>query len=201
MLTPKRSLIFILFVLISAISSGQTKPAVTDYLNIKGPLTVSQKSYLLSWTSHPAPNYYKQEYLVSGDNAEKFKSMVMVEVLTGTATPKSLLTAKMQELKTLKQTNPIVNYEVISNAKTGEYILDFLISANGADGQPVILERNVYRYMKLSPQAGKGVVLLAVSVRAYDNEIDTYLTGLKNTRNTLISEIAAFKLPAITLKK
>jgi hypothetical protein len=200
MLTPKRSFILLLFIFISAISSGQTS-TVKEYLGIKGPLSFSKKNFNLSWTSHPSATYYKQEYVETGVDPEKYKQMLMVEVLTGTATPKELVSGKMQELKTLKATNPLVNYDVISNAKTGEYILDFLISANSPNGTPIILERNVYRYMKLPVSAGGGVVLFAVSHRAYDKEIDTFLAGLKNTRNKLMTEVAAFKLPPVVIKK
>jgi hypothetical protein len=200
MLTPKKSVIFLLFIFISAMSSGQTSTA-HEYMGVKGPLTFSKKTFFLSWTAHPSLAYYKQEYLERGVNADKYKTMVMLEALTGTSTPKDLLDAKVQELKIMKQTNPMVSYEMVANAKTGEYMLDFMLTANKADGSIAILERNVYRYMKLPDAVGTGVLLFAVSQRAYDKEVTKFLAGLKTTRKLLMTEVANFTIPAITLEK
>ena len=67
----------------------------------------------------------------------------------------------------MKATNPLVNYEMFQ--KNGEYLLDFLLSANAADGKTVdIVERNVYRYKTFTDKSGKkGILLFAVSVRSY----------------------------------
>jgi hypothetical protein len=37
------------------------------------------ESYRLSWSSHPRPHYYKQEYLPSGQTSERFERMILIE--------------------------------------------------------------------------------------------------------------------------
>src|SRR6185295_11081977 len=117
--------------------------ATTDYLNVPGPIAFDQKSYNLSWTSHPADNFYKQEYLTKGDNADRFISMVLLDVITGDVNIRDIVASKVAELKKLKETNPVINYETLDNPKTGQYMIDFLISENAPNGDPGIVERNV----------------------------------------------------------
>ncbi|MFB6456712.1 hypothetical protein ACE38W_15680 [Chitinophaga sp. Hz27] len=171
-----------------------------DYLHIPGPVKMQNASYNLVWSSHPAENYYKQEYLTQGDHVEKFKKMVSIDVLTGTATPRDLAAAKVEELKKLKVSNPIVNYEVYE--KDGEILLDFLLSANTPDGKKVsILERNVYRYIALKNNSKPGVLLLSVAERAYDDNIEQYLKSLKGNRNALLEAVGNYPIPAVSLDK
>ncbi|MEO6637530.1 MAG: hypothetical protein ABIN25_04595, partial [Ginsengibacter sp.] len=88
----------------------------------------------------------------------------------------------------------------ISNPKTGEYLIDFLLSANGADGSMNIVERNVYRYKSFTDKAGKaGVQLFGVSTRSYGADIDKFFAALKANRKDLINKVAQFKLPEIKI--
>lgn len=173
---------------------------VTDYLNVPGPVKLLDKTYNLAWSAHPSDNYFKQEYIPAGENPEKFNKMVMVEVLTGNALPAQLAAAKIEELKKLKATNPVVNYQVYEKDK--EVLLDFLVSANSADGKTIlVLERNVYRYIQYKDKSGKtGVILFAGAERAYQNDVESYLTSLKGKRNELLSAVGSYPLPAITIK-
>ena len=70
-------------VILSAASYGQTNKTMKDYLSMPGPIVFDKKSYNLTWSSHPSATYYKHEYITAGDNVDKFKSMIMVDVLTG----------------------------------------------------------------------------------------------------------------------
>ncbi|MGY0036080.1 hypothetical protein [Pedobacter sp. NJ-S-72] len=70
---------------------GQTGQTFRDYLNLSGPLVFDHASYHLSWTSHPADNFYKQEYIAKGDHVEKFKTMILVDVITEKQEWKTLL--------------------------------------------------------------------------------------------------------------
>jgi len=187
--------------LISLASYGQNSKPVTDYLNIPGPVTFNKEVFKLTWSSHPSATYYKQEYIGAKDNAEQFKKMVMIELLAGDARAADLAKAKMDELKQLKATNPLVNYEAFQ--KNGEVMIDFLLSENSADGKKVnIIERNVYRYRQVTDKNGqKGVMLFAVSERAYGNDVDAFLTSLKKTKTVLVNAVAAFAIPQITLRK
>jgi hypothetical protein len=187
--------------LMSIITYAQTSKTVTEYLNVPGPIILNKESFKLAWSSHPASNYYKQEYIRPNDKIEKFKKMVMVEVLSGEAKAADLAKAKISELQQLKQTNPLVNHEVFQ--KNGEIIIDFLLSENSPDGKNVnIIERNVYRYKEITDKNGtKGVMLFGVSERGYGNEVDAFLSSLKKNKATLTNAVAAFVMPEVTIKK
>ena len=193
--------ITIITVFVSALSFAQTGKAVMDHLGVPGPIVINNNTYNLTWSSHPSAIYYKQEYFVAKDKAEMFKKMVLVEVLMGDAKPASVAESKIAELKQLKKTNPIVNYEVFQ--KNGEVLLDFLVSENPVDGKKInILERNVYRYKAITDKNGqKGVMLFGVSERSYGNNADAFLSSLKKNKSVLVNAVAAFNLPEISLKK
>jgi hypothetical protein len=180
---------------------GQTaKPK--EYLGVAGPVTIGNIAYLFAWSSHPSDAYYKQEYLAKGDQLPGYKKMVMVEVLTGNPSLKQIVAEKINELKEMKASNPLINYETFE--KNGEIMLDFLLSENTADGKSIaILERNVYRYKSVVEKNGKKCLLLfAVSERAYgNNDAMKYLTGLKAKRSELVNQVAGFKMPVITISK
>ena len=119
-------------------------------------------------------------------------------MLAGDSKPADLVNAKIAELKILKETNPVVNYETFQ--KNGEYMLDFLISENASDGKINILERNVYRYKSGVDKTGKKYVMLfGVSERSYGSESDSFLNALKKTRSVLTNAVATFLIPKITL--
>lgn len=173
-----------------------------DYLSVPGPLIFDNASFNLTWSSHPTATFYKQEYIVKGDVVERFKKMVLIDVVSANNDIKEVVGAKLTELKTMKATNPIVNYQVFDNAKIGEYMIDFILSQNAADGSIEILERNVYRYKTVRDKAGnKAILLFGVSTRAYGNEATTFLKNLKAIKTDLVNKVAAFKLPEITIKK
>jgi len=190
-------------VVLFAVSSGfallaQPDKPVKEYLGVTGPVVFDTKSYNLNWSSHPADNYYKQEYLVKGENADKFKSMMMMEVLIGNNNLKDIVAAKIAELKKIKETNPVAQYESFNNTSTGEYMIDFLLTANDANGEISVMERNVYRYKTITDKAGKKAILLfAMSTRSYGREVDGFLASLKTTKSDLVNKVAKFNIPAI----
>jgi len=196
-----KSLITILGLFIISISNGQNNKAIMEYLNIPGPLTLNKTTFNLAWSSHPSASYYKQEYISSKDNLAKYSKMILVEVLISDAKPADLAKAKMDELKQLKVTNPIINYEIFQ--KNGEIILDFLISENSQDGKQVnIIERNVYRYKSTTVKNGqKAVMLFGASERAYGNGVDAFLSSLKKTKSALLNSVAGFSIPLISIKE
>ena len=179
--------------------SQSTKPV--NYLNVSGPIVFNSSSYDFVWSSHPSPTYYKHEYLKKGETVQKFNTMVMVELLTGTTTPKDLVANKVAELKTMQSTNPYVQFETFFNKDSNEYILDFLVTANSADNKEItIAERNVYRYKVYSENGKKGVLLFAVSTRSYGDNVTKFLQSLKGSRMDLVNKVKAFTVPAIVIK-
>lgn len=195
------ALLLVTILLMSFNSFSQTNKPASDYLTVQGPIVFKQKAFYLNWSSHPSANIYKQEYLKKGEDANKFKMMLMIDVIAGETNLKNAVSAKIAELKKMKESNPMVNYEIIQNPKTGEYLLDFLLTANAADGTTSVVERNVYRYKTFTGKAGiKGVMLFAVSSRAYAKEVDGFFIELKANRKDLINEVAQFKMPEISIK-
>jgi len=186
--------------LLTTVAFGQTtKP--TEYLGVAGQISFDKTSYNLAWTSHPTDNYYKQEYLAKGDTIEKFKKLILLEIITGKTKLKDVVATKIAELKKMKASNPVVNYETFE--KDGEVMLDFLVSENTPDGKYLsIVERNVYRYKSVVDKNGqKGVLLFGVSERAYGDDIDKFFPNLKAHRFDLINLVGAFDLPEITVVK
>ena len=127
--------------------------------------------------------------------------MLMIDVIVGETNLKNIVSLKVAELKQMKAGNPMVNYEIIQNPKTGEYLLDFLLTANAADGTTSIVERNVYRYKTFTDKTGnKGVLLFAVSSRVYAVAVNSFFVALKTNRKVLLNEVAQFKMPEISIK-
>lgn len=198
---PKQLLlVFFASFILATFSQAQTK-AVKDYLNVPGPVSFNGLSYYLAWTSHPAASFYKQEYVTAGDNVERFTNMILLDVRTDFTNCKDLVAAKVAELKKMKAANPLVNYESFEN--NGEYMLDFLLSANTPDGKSVsVVERNVYRYKNITDKSGrKAVLLFGFSTRAYGAGVAKFLTELKSKRTVLTNQVAKFTLPQIALAK
>lgn len=186
--------------LLTAFSFGQTNEPI-EYLGVAKQIKFGNDTVNLTWTSHPADNYYKQEYLAKNDTIEKFKRLVLLEALTGAIKIKDIVAAKVSELKKMKASNPVVNYETFE--KDGEFMLDFLISENTPDGKYLsIVERNVYRYKSVIDKNGqKCLLLFGVSERAYGDDIDKFFLNLKEHRLDLINSVGAFELPEITIAK
>ena len=201
MISTTKVITTVLSFLIAIGSYGQPNKAITEYLSVPGPIILTKESFNLAWSSHPSAAYYKQEYLGLKDKIDRFKKMVMIEVLLGEARAADLAKAKIAELKQLKETNPLVNHEIFQ--KNGEIIIDFLLSENSRDGKSInIIERNVYRYKDITDKNGKkGVMLFGVSERGYGNDVDVFLASLKKNKAALTNAVAAFVLPELTIKK
>ena len=198
--SKKKVITVLLGLLLTTFSFGQTtKP--TEYLGVTGQISFDKTSYNLAWTSHPTDNYYKQEYLAKGDTIEKFKKLILLEVLNGKTKLRNVVATKITELKKMKASNPVVNYETFD--KDGEIMLDFLVSQNTPDGKYLsIVERNVYRYKSVVDRNGqKCVLLFGVSEKAYGDDIDKFFPNLKAHRFDLINLVGAFEIPEITIAK
>lgn len=192
--------IFLILYMIFIYSMDSFGQAAKDYLSVAGPITFDAKSYQLAWSAHPNDTYYKQEYIVKGDKLDRFKSMLLLEVAITDTKVKDVVAGKIAELKAMKASNPMVNYEMFE--KNGEYIVDFLLSANTANGNLDVLERNVYRYKAYTGKNGeKGLILFAVSSRSYGKDADKFLQDLKANKSKLVNAVAQFTIPSVSLKK
>lgn len=180
---------------------GQNNKPAVNYLGIPGPIVFQKKSYQLTWASHPDASLYKQEYLVAGDGFPNYKSMITIDFVIAAASVDDAVRTKLRELEQLKKTLD-VNYQVIANAATGEKIIDCLLGQTATDDAKSIFEHDVYRFKAVTAKSGqKGVLLYALSNRAYGSDIKPFLTRLKTERKTIIAEAAKAPTPEITIKK
>jgi hypothetical protein len=199
MTSAKNSLCLFIAILFTVMTNAQTNTAPVDRLGIKGPINFNNSVYNLSWSSHPSATYYKQEYLPKGEDANKFKSMVMVEAVTGSIVLKNVVDAKITELKSLGATNHFISYEKFYNDEKNEYLLDFVITQNSPDNKSALIaERNVYRYKKLA--SNNGIMLFAISTRSYGADTKAFLAAVKSDRKTLVDKMRAFSLPSVNVQ-
>ncbi|MEO5684904.1 MAG: hypothetical protein ABIQ88_19835 [Chitinophagaceae bacterium] len=189
------TLVVLTIISLASFTPRGNQQKVKEYFSIPGPVEYNKTMYQLSWSAHPAANYYKQEYIPAGEKSESFNQMIMVELVLGDIAAKDAVKAKIAELEQRKKTDPLANYQVIENKATGEYLLDFIMS------QGPVAEWNMYRYMKLKDASGKkGIQLFAYSKRAYGAATNNFLKTLKTTRTPQINAFAAYAIPAIKLK-
>ena len=191
----KRLVLFLMF--IAQFVMAQNK--VEDYLHLGSKYRFDNKDYELVWSSHPASNFYKQEYILPNENVEKYTGFcfLLFSKLLGDLDPKDVLSSLANSLENSKKQNPVINYKVYE--KNNEYMIDFIMSENSQDGKEVlILERNVYRYFRINTPKRKGILLFGVSDRAYTKkEMDNMFSVLKNNKLELVNKVAKIEVPKI----
>jgi hypothetical protein len=189
----KRLVLFLMF--IAQFVMAQNK--VEDYLHLGSKYRFDNKDYELVWSSHPASNFYKQEYILPNENVEKYKRLILIDFIEGDLDPKDVLSSLANSLENSKKQNPVINYKVYE--KNNEYMIDFIMSENSQDGKEVlILERNVYRYFRINTPKRKGILLFGVSDRAYTKkEMDNMFSVLKNNKFELVNKVAKIEVPKI----
>ena len=189
----RRLVLFLMFM----VQFFMAQKKVEDYLHLGDKYRFDNKDYKLVWSSHPMDNFYKQEYILSNENVEKYTRMIMIDFLEGDLTPKDVISNFVNNLENSKKQNPIINYQMYE--REDEYILDFITSKNSQDGKEVlILERNVYRYFRINTPKRKGVLLFGVSDRAYTKkEMDNMFSILKNKKLDLVNKVIQIEVPKI----
>ena len=189
----KRLVLFLMF--IAQFVMAQNK--VEDYLHLGSKYRFDNKDYELVWSSHPASNFYKQEYILPNENVEKYKRLILIDFIEGDLDPKDVLSSLANSLENSKKQNPVINYKVYE--KNNEYMIDFIMSENSQDGKEIlILERNVYRYFRINTPKRKGVLLFGISDRAYTKkEMDNMFSVLKNKKLDLVNKVIQIEVPKI----
>lgn len=165
--------------------------AQEDLLGLPGPIIFQAQEFELAWSSQPSQTYVKHEYVPSGQDVETFQDMFLVEAVWGPITPMDAARSQIQSLEVRRGSDPVLNYELLENAATGEVMLDFLTSDLSAE--PVI-EWNAYRYAPIVD----GVGLFAISRRGYGEEgAKDFLEKLGTIRTESIAALAVYELPPI----
>lgn len=168
--------------------------AQDDAIGAPGPIVFEETQFDLVWTSHPTETYYKQEYVPDGQAVESYAEMFMIDLLTEGATPQSAAADMVAGLEQRKGSDPVVNFELLSNEATGEIILDFLLSDSSSGA--TIVEWNAYRYVP----HGEGLALFAISRRGYGNDgAVEFIGGLGEWRRASIEALATMELPQLVV--
>ena len=196
---PFNCLFLLVIITFSSYNLKKNSQKLKEYFAIPG-VAYNKTTYQLSWSAHPANNYYKQEYLPAGEKPDTYTHMIMIEVVTGDISLKDAVHAKINELEQRKKNDPVANYQVTENKTTGEYLLDFVIGQSPGNAAAVT-EWNAYRYLKLKDKSGrKGIQLFACSKRGYGAGTTNFLQHLKTERLKEISLFAAYKIPEVNIE-
>ena len=189
----RRLVLFLMFM----VQFFMAQKKVEDYLHLGDKYRFDNKDYELVWSSHPASNFYKQEYILPNENVEKYKRLILIDFIEGDLAPKDVLSGLVNSLENSKKQNPVINYKVYE--KNNDYMIDFIMSENSQDGKEVlILERNVYRYFRINTPKRKGVLLFGISDRAYTKkEMDNMFSVLKNKKLDLVNKVIQIEVPKI----
>jgi len=170
---------------------------VEDYLGAPGPIAIGDTNYVLAWSSNPQPGYFKQEYLPEGTAPENYESMVIVEFLAGDTPIAEVVSAQVDMVNARKSADPVANSAVLRNDETGEFVLDFLLSAKDESGE-FILEWNGYRYAEATLAGKPGALLFGISERSYGNaDAESFLTDLRAFKAQRIQELTKAAMPAL----
>ena len=163
---------------------------VTDYLKIGNTIKFNKENYTLGWSSHPNDGYYIQEYFPKGEKPETFKKMFTINVLVSEGiTPQLAAQAKCTELDNRKKTDNCCHYKKYENKKSGEYMIDFLVS-NGEKGkEPTVVEFNLYRYKAIKVNGKNAIQLSFYSQRAYNADVYNLLSKLVDIRSDVLSQM------------
>ena len=180
---------------LAAISIALAMPvaAQDDAIGAPGPIVFEETQFDLAWTSNPSETYYKQEYVPEGQAVESCAEMFMIDLLTEGATPQSAAADMVAGLEQRKGSDPVVNFELLSNEATGEIILDFLLSDSSSGA--IIVEWNAYRYVP----HGEGLALFAISRRGYGDGATEFIRGLGEWRRASIEALAMMELPQLVM--
>ncbi len=182
------------------VADSLATPGVTEYLGVNGPFTIGDYTFHLRWSSHPTDLYYKQEYVPTRYDLEKYIQMVMVEVAIGDQKIKELMAAKIEELDARKSTDQLVKYTVSRDPRTGADVLEFMLSEN-YPGDDAIAEWNVYRYVPYKGSSGqKGIQLFAYSRRGYGMKAEPFLGDIDRHGVEFKTNFLAIPVPAVKLK-
>jgi hypothetical protein len=184
------------YVMLDNVGFARSDSAV-DRLSLPDSIEVNGESYRLSWSSHPNPNYYKQEYLPPGQTSERFQRMLLIEAIVRGIDLNGAVNAQVTMLNKRKSTDPTVNFALLKNPKNDEIILDFILSLQDSKGTDIV-EWNAYRYAALRGKGGaSGVLLFGISRRAYGDDATNFLRRLKSARPAEVNALAAYPLPVV----
>jgi len=177
-----------------------TSDDVKERLGVKGPLEFSNTSFNLTWTDKPRDNYYIQEYLPAGETFESFNQMMTIHLFLTNMSVKEAVDKKITELENRKRTDILCNSAVSESPDGTEYLVDFILSESKGD-EMTIAEFNVYRYKNIDiGNNEKGIIVYAYTKRSYGENIDSFLSKLKDERQDNLNQMVSVDIPSVTIQ-
>ncbi|WP_068639419.1 hypothetical protein [Thauera butanivorans] len=156
----------------------------------------SGRGYHLAWQSNPIPDYVKYEYLPEGQRLPRYQDMLLLELLTNGLTVAEVVRKQLDFLRQREGSDPVFQHRILANERTGEFLLDFTLSAEDPENGKII-EWNAYRYIPHRAADGKqGVLLYGYSRRSYgDEEGLAFLHDLKERTPRDIQALGSASIP------
>ncbi len=192
----KRFTLFAAMLLALVIPAMAEKPQ--EYFTVGNPINYCGDAFYFGWSAHPHEAYYIQEYLPEGENFERYNRMFTVSVLLGNLKPIDAIKAKIAELDERKKTDPVTNYLVAEN--NGDYLLEFIVSDSKGDKLDCV-EVDIHYYRQLKINGKKASVLSFYSVRAYGDDIVTFMKSIPERRQAWYDAMIRLDLKPQFLKK
>ena len=127
---------YLLVYLATLMSFTKPNQELIDRIGVKGPLTFNNTTFKFTW-SQQNNNYYIQEYLPDGENADHFNQMLSIFLLAENIKTKDAVLQKISELKTRKKTDPTRNYILNQSSDGKEYMIDFVLGESKNDKMEV----------------------------------------------------------------
>jgi len=172
---------------------------VLDFLNTGDLICYRNIDYKLAWSSHPAINYYIQEYIRPDDSLASFNSLLLIKFLAEDVPPIDVVEQKIDEIEARKATDKVAGYRLRRSPDKKEYLLDFILSSGSGD-KIGLIEFDSYRYVSYTDKSGrKGVLLYGRSLRAYNDDMADFIQELKRTRERILNEFNSSEIPVIQL--
>lgn len=154
------------------------------------------QTYHLAWQSKPQPGYRKSEYLPKGQKLPDYRDMLLVEQLDNGMSLRTAVQKQLEFLRARKASDPVVKHSLSVNEQSGEFLLDFVLSAQDP-ARGTIIEWNAYRYIPRKNAEGSPYTFLyAYSRRAYgDDNATRFLEELKSRRSQDIAALIGAPVP------
>jgi len=177
------------------------RPAQAQVNGGKPPQSVrfNNTAYSLAFQQHPMPGYSQYAYLSKGDKFPYYRHILMLEWLVNDLTVEEMVESQIEMLDQRKEDGDLtVNYRLIKNEASGEYLLDFVLS-NDDPKVGGITEWNAYRYVPYTDDDGEeGGMIYGYSARGYGADGGrNFLLGLNKQRASITQALAGSEVPKL----
>jgi len=188
-----------LAVLVALVASPRAQAQVgTDQPPPKS-LMFSDTAYQLVYQANPMPGYTQSAYLPQGEKLPYYHTMLMSEWLVTGVSLEDAVDAQIDTIETRRDNGDLtVNYALIENEDTGEYLLDFVMSSTDAKVGHIV-EWNAYRYIPfVDADEEEGVQIYGYSARGYGADGGReFLLGLDERRAQILQTLTEAKVPTL----